>query len=338
MDKKIVGLVGAVSGLAMMTAVEAAQARDVTEVLNARSYAELLQPIPNAAALLIASDAVQAVQARDVTEVLNARSYAELLQPIPNAVALLMASDAVNAARAKAEAEQDPNVKLAQYYHHHHHHHHHWYHHHHHHHWYHHHHHHHCTITTTTITITDDVHSILFLLIGGLLGCGKRRRVVQLRDDAGPAIPGRSTSDEPRCFGPRPSWLARRKFSRRAMNAAVSGVEYRVRRRCPLATRGERSAAFVDAPSLQFSLGSLLIAHFDEFEIGLFRDHSELRERLVRPENVCAAFSRRFEDHEEHHWPPIPYERRHRDRNAVGWVRIKAWMRLDLNRETRLDL
>jgi hypothetical protein len=107
MDQKIVGLVGAVSGLAMMTAVEATQARDVTEVLNARSYAELLQPIPNA-------------------------------------VALLVASDAVNASRAKAEAEQDPNVKLAQYYHHHHHH---WYHHHHHHHWYrpwyHHHHHHH---------------------------------------------------------------------------------------------------------------------------------------------------------------------------------------------------
>jgi hypothetical protein len=51
MDKKIVGLVGAVSGLAMMTAVETAQARDVTEVLNPRSYAELLQPIPNAVAL-----------------------------------------------------------------------------------------------------------------------------------------------------------------------------------------------------------------------------------------------------------------------------------------------
>jgi hypothetical protein len=113
MDKKIAGLVGAVSAFATVTAVEAAQAREVTEVLNARSYAELLQPIPNA-------------------------------------VALLMAADAVNAARAKAETEQDPNVKLAQYdywYHHHHHHHHHrWYYHHHHHHhyrWYHHHHHHH---------------------------------------------------------------------------------------------------------------------------------------------------------------------------------------------------
>jgi hypothetical protein len=113
MDKKIAGLAGAVSGLAMMTAAEAAQPREVTEVLNARSYAELLQPIPNA-------------------------------------VALLMAADAVNAARAKAETEQDPNVKLAQYYwdhhHHHHHHHHRWYYHHHHHHhyrWYRHHHHHH---------------------------------------------------------------------------------------------------------------------------------------------------------------------------------------------------
>jgi hypothetical protein len=111
MDKKIAGLMGAVSALATMTAMEAARAQNVTEVLSARSYAELLQPIPNA-------------------------------------VALLMAADAVNAARAKGEAGQNPNVKLAQYgydYHHHHHHHR-WYHHHHHHHhhhWYHHHHHHH---------------------------------------------------------------------------------------------------------------------------------------------------------------------------------------------------
>jgi hypothetical protein len=111
MDKKIVGLAGAISALATMTAVEAARAGEAAEVLNARSYAELLQPIPNA-------------------------------------VALLMAADAVNVARAKGEAEQNPNVKLAQYgYDHHHHHHHRWYHHHHHHRWYyrhrHHHHHHH---------------------------------------------------------------------------------------------------------------------------------------------------------------------------------------------------
>ena len=78
MDKKIAGLAGAISALATMTAVEAARAQNVTEVLSARSYAELLQPIPNA-------------------------------------VALLMAADAANAARAKGEAGQDPNVKLAQY-------------------------------------------------------------------------------------------------------------------------------------------------------------------------------------------------------------------------------
>jgi hypothetical protein len=97
MDKKIAGLVGAVSALATTTAVEA-------------------------------------VRAQNVTEVLNPRSYAELLQPIPNAVALLMAGDAMNAARAKAEAERDPNEILAQYGYHHHHHHHRWYYRHHHHH------------------------------------------------------------------------------------------------------------------------------------------------------------------------------------------------------------
>ena len=110
MDKKIAGLLGAVSALATMTAMEAARAQSVTDVLSARSYAELLQPIPNA-------------------------------------VALLMAAEAADAARAKGEAGQDPNVKLAQdgydHHHHHHHHHHRWYHHHHHHHSYHHHHHHH---------------------------------------------------------------------------------------------------------------------------------------------------------------------------------------------------
>src|ERR1700736_4217360 len=122
------------------------------------------------------------------------------------------------------------------------------------------------------------------------------------------------------------------------MNTPVSGVEYRARCRSPLGTRRQGSAALVDTPGLQFSLGSFLHTHFDEFEIGLFRDHSELRERLVGPENMRAAFGPRFEDHEEHHWPPIPHERWHCDRNAAGWVRIKAWMRLDLNRETRLHL
>ena len=104
MDKKTAGLVGAISALVTISAVEAARAQEVTDVLNARSYAELLQPIPNA-------------------------------------VALLMAADEVTAARNKAEAGQNPNVQLAQDHHHHHHHHrrHHRHHHHHHHHPHHHH-------------------------------------------------------------------------------------------------------------------------------------------------------------------------------------------------------
>jgi len=48
MDKKIAGLVGAISSIAAMTAVQAAPSPNVTEVSTARSYAELLQPIPNA--------------------------------------------------------------------------------------------------------------------------------------------------------------------------------------------------------------------------------------------------------------------------------------------------
>jgi ABC-type nickel/cobalt efflux system permease component RcnA len=99
MDKKTAGLVGAISGLVTISAVEAARAQEVTEILSARSYAELLQPIPNA-------------------------------------VALLMAADELTAARDKAEAGQNSNVQLAQDHHHHHHHHrrHHRHHHHHHHH------------------------------------------------------------------------------------------------------------------------------------------------------------------------------------------------------------
>ncbi len=115
MDKKIAGLAGAITSLASMHAVEASPAQNVAEIVSPRSYAELLQPIPNAAALLKAVDAADAV-------------------------------------RAEAEAKRNANVRLAQYwdynnpyYHHHHHHHHHnnyyqrpYYHHHHHHHHHHH--------------------------------------------------------------------------------------------------------------------------------------------------------------------------------------------------------
>jgi hypothetical protein len=98
MDKKIVGLAGAMTSLASMHAAEAA---------------------------LVQND----------TEIMNPRSYSELLQPIPNAVALLKAVDRANAARAEAEAKRKP--RLAQYYYHHHHNYYyrrHSYHHHHHHH------------------------------------------------------------------------------------------------------------------------------------------------------------------------------------------------------------
>ena len=56
MDKKIAGLLGAVAALGSMNAAQAAPSPDPTEVLQANSYAELLEPIPNASALLRAVD------------------------------------------------------------------------------------------------------------------------------------------------------------------------------------------------------------------------------------------------------------------------------------------
>jgi hypothetical protein len=69
-----------------------------------------------------------------------ASSFAELLEPIPNAVELLNADN--QRAASEAAGDEHP-IQLAQYYHHHHHHHYHHHHYHHHHHYYHHHHHHH---------------------------------------------------------------------------------------------------------------------------------------------------------------------------------------------------
>jgi hypothetical protein len=116
---KVVGLVGAISGLATLDASQAAS--------------------------------LEGPNTRGLTP---ARSYAELLEPIPNALAVLQAIDAAEAARGAQEAGSDASVTLVQYYHHHHHnrwwrhHHHHnrwWRHHHHHNRWWrrHHHHHHH---------------------------------------------------------------------------------------------------------------------------------------------------------------------------------------------------
>jgi hypothetical protein len=112
MDKKIVGLVGAISGLMSLSTAQATTVPlTETALSSAQSFGELLDPIPNAAALLRVAD------------------------------------EAAAAAGRHNQTGTNPNVKLAYDHHHHHHyhhhHHHHHYHHHHHHHNYHHHHHHH---------------------------------------------------------------------------------------------------------------------------------------------------------------------------------------------------
>jgi hypothetical protein len=113
-----------------------------------------------AVTLLAGASAAHAAPAVDagLAEVMNVTSYAELLQPIPNAMALLRASDAqAQATPLPLATEGDGTVVEAQFYHHHHHHHGRFHHHgyfrggpffHHHHHgfyrrFYHHHHHHH---------------------------------------------------------------------------------------------------------------------------------------------------------------------------------------------------
>jgi hypothetical protein len=62
MKTKIGGLLGALAGLATMGSAQAAihPAPNATEALQASSYAELLAPVPNAAALLKADDATRA--------------------------------------------------------------------------------------------------------------------------------------------------------------------------------------------------------------------------------------------------------------------------------------
>jgi len=101
------------------------------------------------AAALAALGSTQVANASTPEGVLQASSFAELLQPIPNATTLLAAADALAAPGA---GEVDGREMLAYYHHHHHHHHYGWggYHHHHHHygwggyrHHHHHHHHHH---------------------------------------------------------------------------------------------------------------------------------------------------------------------------------------------------
>jgi hypothetical protein len=58
MDKKLVGLLGAVATLATMDAAQAAPkpTQNATEILKASSFDDLLKPIPNASHLLRALD------------------------------------------------------------------------------------------------------------------------------------------------------------------------------------------------------------------------------------------------------------------------------------------
>lgn len=56
MDKKLAGLLGAVGAVATLNIAQAAIANDSTSELRAQSYAELLNPIPNAGAKLKAAD------------------------------------------------------------------------------------------------------------------------------------------------------------------------------------------------------------------------------------------------------------------------------------------
>jgi len=62
MDKKIAGVIGAITGLAALD--QAAQATPAAtppqDLMNARSFADLLDPIPNAVAALRAADAAAA--------------------------------------------------------------------------------------------------------------------------------------------------------------------------------------------------------------------------------------------------------------------------------------
>jgi len=69
MDRKIAGLLGAVAALGTLNAVEAAPAPAQTDVLRVDSFADLLEPIPNAVALLRAVDKLAPAQATDNVQV-----------------------------------------------------------------------------------------------------------------------------------------------------------------------------------------------------------------------------------------------------------------------------
>ena len=65
MDKKIAGLLGAVAALGTLNAAQAAPTPAPTDVMRANSFADLLEPIPDAARLLQALDETAPAQPAD---------------------------------------------------------------------------------------------------------------------------------------------------------------------------------------------------------------------------------------------------------------------------------
>jgi len=105
MDKNIVGIIAAIGSIAPVAAAQAAVTPDeINRAMSANSFAELLQSVPNAPAILKAAEKERA---------------------------------ATNSDEVQVAWHHHHHHHHHWWYHHHHHHHHHWwwYHHHHHHHW-----------------------------------------------------------------------------------------------------------------------------------------------------------------------------------------------------------
>jgi hypothetical protein len=56
MDKRIAGLLGAVAAVGALSAAQASTTPNASDALKVNSYADLLEPIPNAASILQALD------------------------------------------------------------------------------------------------------------------------------------------------------------------------------------------------------------------------------------------------------------------------------------------
>jgi len=70
MDKKIVGILAAIGSIAPMAAAQAAVTPDeVDRAMNVSSFAELLQSVPNAPAILKAADEQRATTKGDEVQV-----------------------------------------------------------------------------------------------------------------------------------------------------------------------------------------------------------------------------------------------------------------------------